>query len=135
MPKAGELDWSDLMKGNVGEPEAALSRPVKTGPVLQKGEVPVRPSDEEVRRTIMAGALRQPTDEEMFGRYVVTEEQAAAAKAEWENRFTNFFKTKHAPVESQDPKAWGSRGPIEKETLTEEEERIRQIPVNESYDE
>jgi hypothetical protein len=84
----------------------------------------------------MANAPQQPTDEQMFGHLVVSEEQAKAAQEQWENCFNDFYKSVNQPIESQDPnKPWGCRGPIENETLTEEEERIRQIPVNESYDE
>ena len=135
MPKAGELDWSDLMKGKVGEPEHPLSKPVKTGTILAKGEIPRKPTDEEVRKAIMEGAPKQPTDEQLFGHLVVSEEQVKQAETKWNNCFNDFYKSVKQPVESQDNKSWGSRGPIENETLTEEEERIRQIPVNESYDE
>ena len=133
MPKAGELDWSDLMKGKVGEPEDPLSRPVKAGPVLAKGEVPRKPKDEEVRKAILEGAPTQPTDQQLFGHLVVSKEELKSRESKWENCFNDFYKSVHTPVESQN-KAFVGRGPIDKETLTEEEERIRKIAVNESYE-
>jgi hypothetical protein len=135
MPKQF-LDWSDLMAGKVGEPEHPLSRPITPGPTLRKGEVPRRPSDAEIRECIMKGAPKQPTDQEMFGRFEVTEEQAKAAQEQWEGTFTRFFKTNHPPIESQDPnKTWGNRGPVnfnDRSQLTEEERRISEIPVDPS---
>jgi len=129
-------DWSDFMKGARGEPEHALSKPVKVGTVLTKGEIPKKPSDEEVRKAILEGAPKQPTDEQLFSHLVVSEEQVKTAETKWENLFNDFYKSVRQPVENQAPnKSWGSRGPIENETLTEEEERIRQIQVSESYDE
>lgn len=135
MAKPGELDWSDLHAGKVGEPEHPLSKPVTTGPVLRKGEVPRRPTDAEIRAVIMSGAPRQPTDEELFGGGVVTEEMAKARQEEWNSQFTKFFRTKHPPVEKSHPQEWGSRGPVnqrDESQLTEEEQRIRQIPVDPS---
>jgi len=134
MFKPGELDWSDLYSGKVGEPEHPLSKPVTAGPTLRKGEVPRRPSDEEIRRVILSGAPPQPTDEQLFGGGVVTEEMAKARQDEWNSVFTKFFKSKHPPVEKSS-KDWGSRGPVNQNDpseLTEEEQRIRQIPVDPS---
>lgn len=132
MPKAGELDWTDLYKGETRLPEDSRSRPLGyTGPTLKKGEIPRKPSNEEIAKAILEGAPKQPTDEQMFGHLVVTEEQAKAAEDAYNNMFTDFFKQVQAPIEKQNlNKSWGSRGPIWEETLSEEEERIRQIPVN-----
>lgn len=126
-------DWSDLMKGNVGQPEDLRSRPVSVGPVLKKGEVPRRPSDAEVRNYILKDAPQQPTDQQMFGHLEVTEEMAKKAKEEWETRFTRFFKTQHEKLEKNQAPEWGKRGPVNQNDpsqLTEEERRILAIPVN-----
>jgi hypothetical protein len=135
MPKEF-IDWSSFMAGERGEPEDPRSKPVTVGPVLQKGEIPRRPSDAEIRDYIMKNAPKQPTDQEMFGRFEVTQEQADAAQAQWESQFTRFFKSHHEPVEKQDGKNdWGNRGPVnfnDRSQLTEEERRISEIPVDPS---
>ena len=112
MAKAGELDWSDLMKGQVGEPEDPKSKPLTyTGPTLKKGEVPVKPSNEEITKAILAGAPRQPTDEEMFGHLVVSQEQVDAAKEAFDNKIVDFFKEAQKPITGQTEVAdeeWGN---------------------------
>lgn len=134
-------DWSDLMKGKVGEPESALSKPISVGPILKKGEVPRRPSDMEVRKAILGDQRdffgnpiqTQPTNEQLFGGGVVTEEMAKKAQENWEGTFTRFFRAKHEPIEKAQPVQWGRRGPVDQNDtsqLTEEEKRILAIPVN-----
>ncbi len=134
MPKEF-VDWTSFMAGERGEPEDPRSRPVTVGPVLQKGEVPRRPSDWEIRKTVLSGAPKQPTDQEMFGRFEVTEEQAQVAQKQWNEQFTRFFKTRHEPVEKSSPNDFGRRGPVnfnDRSQLTEEERRISEIPVDPS---
>lgn len=135
MSKKEWCDWSDLYAGKVGEPEHPLSKPVTAGPVLRKGEIPRRPTDAEVRNAILKGAPRQPTDQELFGGGVVTEEMAKARQEEWNSQFTKFFRTQHEPVEKNSPNDWGTRGPVNQNDpsqLTEEEQRIRSIPIDPS---
>lgn len=73
----------------------------------------------------------QPSNEELFGQFVVSEEAAKAADQQWNGTFNSFFGANKQPVEKQDlSKSWGSRGPISKETMTEEERKISEIPVN-----
>lgn len=43
----------------------------------------------------------QPTDEEMFGRFVVTEEQVAKAEKEWDNSLNSFFEEASKPFSSR----------------------------------
>ena len=116
------------------QPEHPLSQSLgKTlgKPTLAKGEVPRKPSDEEIRKAILAGAPKQPTNEQLFGGGVVTEEQANKAKGDWENIINNWHTNVNKPVEKQDlNKSWGSRGPIWKEEMSEEEKCISAIPVN-----
>lgn len=134
MPKEW-IDWSDLMQGKVGEPEAPQSRPVEGRGPIDQMERPPMPSDEEIRQAILAGAPKQPTDEQLFGHLVVPKEVAEAAEKKWDNTFNSFYEQVKQPVESQHPdKEWGCRGPISKETMTEEEMRISQIPVSESME-
>jgi len=134
-------DWSDLMKGKVGQPADPLSRPVAVGPVLKKGEVPRRPSDLEIRKAILGDqkdvfgnpVQAQPTDKQLFGHLEVTEEMAKKATQEWEGTFTKFFRTNHEPIEKSQATEWGNRGPVDQNDaskLTEEERRILAIPVN-----
>lgn len=133
MPKEF-LDWSDLMKGKVGE-EHPLSKPVTPGPTLMKGEIPRRPSDEEIRKAVLSNAPKQPTDQQMFGRFEVTEEQAQKAQEDWNSQFTRFFRSKHESVEKSSPNDFGNRGPIDfkdRSQMTEEERRISEIPVDPS---
>lgn len=132
MPKVWN-DWTDLMNGNVGEPEDYRSRPVESRGPLNKMERPEMPSDADIRAAVLNGAPAQPTDEQLFGHLVVTEEVAKAAEKKWENTFNSFYDEVKKPVETQSPnKGWGNRGPIWNETLTEEELAISAIPVNES---
>ena len=45
-------------------------------------------------RNIMSGTPKQPTDEEMFGHLVPTEEQVATAKKKWESTISGFYSHK-----------------------------------------
>lgn len=106
MPKAGELDWGDLYKGKVGQPEDAKSKPLGyVGPTLKKGEVPPTPSNEEIASEIMRGmdapGLRQMTDEEMFGHLVVSPEQAKAAEEAFDNKIADFYSAASKPLTGQ----------------------------------
>jgi hypothetical protein len=63
----------------------------------------------------------QPTDEQMFGSMVVTEEMAKAAEAEWNNKLNAFFAQASMPVERQG---------LTPEEEAAEIERISKIQVN-----
>lgn len=128
----GFIDWSNTP---LIEPEHPLSRPLgkAPGPILKKGEVPRKPTDEEISKAILSGAPSQPTNEQLFGGGVVTEEEANKLKKGWNNSINDWYTDAKKPVENQDlNKSWGCRGPIWKEELTEEEKRISAIPVNPS---
>jgi hypothetical protein len=73
---------------------------------------------------------RQPTDQELFGHLVPTEEQIKKAEDEWGNGLNNFFREVQKPIHKSATNDFGRRGPIREEDLTEEEQRIRQIPVD-----
>lgn len=147
MPKAGELDWSDLHKSKddyIHEPTALWAADMygggkhgvdplnKAKPVNAPGEVPRKPTDDEIAEFILKGRdikgnlpLGQPTDEEMFGHLVVTEEQLQKAEHDWENKLNDFYKAAQEPiVPSEEQKlSWGE-GSSFNDTLTEEE-RLR----------
>jgi hypothetical protein len=122
------VDWSDWKPGQ-GEPESSLSQPLKkTG--KGKDIVSDQVKDFLISDSKISNPGKQPTNEELFGHLVVTEKQATEHLAKWENTFNDFFSLASIPVEKQDPLVKVGRGPIHKEVLTEEEERIRAIPVN-----
>lgn len=66
------------------------------GPLLKRETL--NPNSEEAKKffenlakAILAGAPKQPTNEEMFGHLVPTEEQVQAAKEKWENQISGFY--------------------------------------------
>jgi hypothetical protein len=126
MPKKF-VDWSDWKPGQ-GQPEDPASQPLaKTG----KGKDVIV---DQVRK-ILSGSDKidnpgkQPTNEQLFGHLVVSQEQLEKQEKAWENKINDWFTQVAKPVEKKQPTDWG-RGPIHKEQLTEEEERIRAIPVD-----
>lgn len=98
MAKIGELNWDELLeKSNkepehkptalwVNSPECGIAPKGDAKPRLAKGEIPRRPSNEEIAKAILPKKSSQPTDQEMFGHLVVTEEQAKKAEIEWETK-------------------------------------------------
>lgn len=126
MPKAGELDWSELTKSKeeyshkptalwVNDKSLGITLKGDAKPLLAKGEVPPTPSNEEVFKEIMRGAdapgLRQPTDEEMFGHLVMSQAQVDAIKAEYDNRMSNTIANLHKPITGktfEEDEDWGN---------------------------
>jgi hypothetical protein len=104
MAKAGELDWSELKKNDdykhtviplwVNNPDG-ITQKDDAKPLLKNNQIPDKQTDEEIRAVIMSGmdrpGLRQPTDEELFGAGVVSQEQVDRAEAEFNNKIANFF--------------------------------------------
>jgi isochorismate hydrolase len=80
----------------------------------------------------MAGPVgRQPTDQEMFGHLVPSEDQVKAAEDQWSNGLNKFFNEVRKPIEKQSALPdFGRRGPVKESDLTEEEQRIRKIAVD-----
>ena len=76
---------------------------------LKDGEVPYRPTDKEISDAVMHGISRQPTDQEMFGKFVVTEEMAKKAQDDWENKANKAFDEMKAPIVSKEEPTpeWG----------------------------
>lgn len=62
---------------------------------------------------------------------------AKQAEIEWNNSVANSFKVLSQPVEKNNKKDWGNRGRVDQDDdsqLTDEEQRIRKIPVQSSDD-
>ena len=74
----------------------------------------------------------QPTDKELFGQFVVTEEQVAAAENKWNNTFqfyNDWNTTKRTePLAKTEAVGWGD-GKSFLDTLTEEERNERKGSV------
>lgn len=132
--KVGELDWSDLYKGNVGEPEDPKSQPLGyTGPTLKKGEAPPRPTNEQIAKAVLAGAPKQPTDEEMFGALVVSQEQIDAAEKAYETKIADFYTMANKPLtgKTQVPDEEWASGKSFNSTLSKEELAKRNMHLDE----
>ncbi len=143
MSKAGELDWSDLYKSQDDyehTPTALWARvpgcgvdPLnKAKPVLAKGEVPRKPSDEEIAGYILKGMENESLggwkDEDYLHKEVVSQEQAEQLQKDWDNKLDNFYKTAQTPVvpEKEQKLEWGD-GASFNDTLTEEERLNRNM--------
>lgn len=97
------------------------------GTKLKKGEVPHKPTNEEITTAILKNAPKQPTDEEMFGHLVPTEDQIKKAEEQWEDVFKNHFNQLKEPLEKQDSKdniEWGN-GKSFNSTLSPKELKAR----------
>jgi len=113
-------DWSDLYKSKkedaahtptalwVNDPSIGVGPKGQASPVLKKGEVPHKPSNEEITKAILAGAPKQPTDQEMFGQFEVTEEQAQKAQEEWENRINKSLTLPNVGKSLDEDEDWGN---------------------------
>lgn len=136
MPKAGDLNWDHLMKTGHAEQDP-LTKSVqeafgnkstkdsnKGGEKVTKEEL--RKEALDIVRQAHTGPGRQPTDEEMFGHLVATEEQIKKAEDDWNNTFNKHFDALSKPVDDQNSKEtqdWGSRGSVLDELS--EEERVK----------
>jgi hypothetical protein len=145
MAKAGELDWgeelnkSDNYKHTPTALWAAEESGGKAGGVdpLNKaekrnkdGEEPYRPSNEEIAAAVMHGAQSQPTDEQMFGHLVVTEEMAKKSKEDWEGSMNKSLTHPRITKEEDEETEWGS-GQSFNSTLTEAERLKRNMHTGE----
>lgn len=121
MAKAGELNWDELKKSSdyrhtpqalwVNDPSSGIAPKGEAKPILAKGEAPPRPSNEQITKTILSGAPRQPTDEELFGGGVISQEQVDKAKDDFDNKLSNFFKEVSKPLIGEtkvSDEAWGN---------------------------
>lgn len=118
-----ELKKSDDYKHNptalfVNNPQGIAPKG-DAAPRLAKGEVPKKPSNEEIAKAILHNAPKQPTDEEMFGGGVVSEEEATKRQQEWENRLQKSL-TMPSVGTPLDEEEWGNCKSFNS-TLTPEE--------------
>jgi len=142
MAKAGELDWSEeLNKSNNythtptvlwaadqhGGGKQGVDPLNKAKPRLEKGEVPYRPTDEEISNTILHNAPKQPTDLEMFGHLLVTEEELQKKEADWENKVQKNISDLNEPINSDNQEEeWGTCKSFN-ESLSDEERYKRNM--------
>lgn len=85
----------------------------------------------EFAKSIVRDTPKQPTDEEMFGHLVVSEEQIEKAEEDWNNTLNKHFDGQKTPVEDQDSaenRNWGN-GKSFNESLEEEELQKRNIYI------
>lgn len=148
--KIGDLNWDELKKSDddyTHEPTALWAADTcgggkqgvdplnKSKPVNVPGEIPKKPSNEEIAEFILKGKdvnggspLGQPTDEQLFGHLVTTEEQLQKAEEDWDNKLNNFYKAAQSPIvpKEEEKLEWGD-GASFNESLTEEERLKRNM--------
>ena len=144
MPRAGELNWDDLYKTNkediahkpsalwVNDPSVGVAPKGEASPVLKKGEVPRKPSNEEIAKAILNNAAekgRQPTDEQLFGHLVPTEEQIKQAQEEWENKLTKSLTMPNIGKSLDEEDDWGN-GKSFNSSLSREESLKRNMHLD-----
>ena len=119
MPKAGELDWSYLEEhGHVERPEHPLSKPLKK---TSTGKEAINDQFDGLATSIIADTPPQPTDEQLFGHLVPTEEEVKKAEYEYENRIRLGYEEALKPIDPEhDKREWGVCKSF-KDSLTEEE--------------
>lgn len=133
--KLGELDWSELKKSDeeYNHKPTALWAADKHGggkegvdPLnkaekrLKDGEVPYKPTDEEIANAVMYNAPKQPTDAEMFGHLVVTEDMIKAAEDEWAGKMNKSLT--HVDIGDTEEE-WGNGESFNKSLSREELEK------------
>jgi hypothetical protein len=135
MARAGDLDWSNLTKGKVGEPEAAESRPLSKN--SHKGGEKVTKEDlltdaNKIITGFLSKGIAQATDEQLFGHLVVSEEQIKKSEEDWTNTFNNFFNQVNKNVDNIDHE-WGD-GKSFNSKLSEQELAARNSFIDEDSD-
>lgn len=142
--KAGELDWSELLNKSEEEykhkPTALWAAQISSGkaygidplskakPRIKEDEIPYKPTNEEIAKAVLYNVPKQPTDEELFGHLVVTEEMVKKAEEEWNNRSNNAFNAMKAPITSkQDQNHEWANGKSFNDSLTREELEARNM--------
>jgi hypothetical protein len=115
-------DWSEFENTGAREPEHSESKPLKkTG----KGADIIGEQFEAMVSDITQGfkqpGIRQPTDQELFGHLVVSEEELAKREADWNNLLIEWeCLVKSAKVDENQDEEWGN-GKSFNSTLSEEE--------------
>lgn len=96
MARQRDVDWSDW-KGHVEQPVHPLSQPLNKN--AKTGFDSINMGFNELAQSILRDRPPQPTDEQMFGHLVVTEEMEKAFKKKWENVFNKHFNGFKQPVD------------------------------------
>lgn len=155
MAKLGELNWDEELEKSeeecVHEPTALWAADMygggkqgvdplnKAKPVNAPGEIPRKPSDEEISEFILKGVdvngsspLGQPTDEQMFGHLVPAEEELQKAANEWDNKIDGFYKAAQTPIipKEKEQLEWGD-GASFNDSISEEERLKRNMHAKE----
>lgn len=113
MAKAGELCWDELKKNDdykhtptalyVNNPQG-IAQKGEAAPRLAKGEVPRKPTNEEIAKAILHNAPKQPTDEQLFGGGVVSADTAKKAQTDWEESINKSLTMPNLNEEEE----WGN---------------------------
>ncbi len=132
MARKMDVDWSDW-KGHVEQPVHPLSRPLSKG--IKTGADSAKEALTTGNLPVIADAPPQPTNEQLFGHLVVTEEMAKKAEHKWNNRFNEHFAALNQPIDhlnksKLDDKKWGL-GKSFNSMLTKEELAKRNSEVGE----
>lgn len=121
MARAGELDWTDLMKGEVSRPEHPLSKPLNAAP--NKGGEHI--TEEDLKKEVdfivdgwRTPGVKCPTKEEgeallknMFPQLAWGDKEWKKAERDWDNRMNDTFqKLQKAKVQEEpdDLEEWGN---------------------------
>ena len=89
------------------------------------------PIFDKFAKAIINDTPRQPTDEQMFGHLVVSEEQVQKAEQAWNGVFNKFYDSSAEPLEKQDSidnLEWGN-GKSFNDSIEEEELQKRNMHV------
>ena len=101
-------DWTDFYaNGGAHNQEDPLSRPLKKG--MKGADIADQFKDmlPELREGI--DQMRQPTDEELFGHLVVTEEELEKREKNWENLLVEWERmVKSTQVDKNQNEEWGN---------------------------
>ena len=113
--------------------------PLADSVILKKGADVVQEALTTGKLPVIREGAKQPTKAEfeaailaMYPYLAKTESEWAADEQKWNNFFQNWYNEAMQPVEKSHKEDWGVRGPIDQKDesqLSEEEQRIRKIPV------
>ena len=137
-------DWSEFLKKGKVETVNAREQLLKSLQ-LQDGDVSQKGGERVIREQLLKEAIdiirnahsnktfRQATDEELFGRLVVSEEDLKKIEEEYKNKIADFYKAAQAPVgdgPTVNDDDWGNGKSYEEQMeLTEEERAERNMHV------
>lgn len=99
MTKAGELDWSELFKAK---------KPLK------------KSKNDNIAEAILKNAPKQPTNKQLFGHLVPTEEEVKKAEKDWHNKINNSLAIPNIGKLVEDEEEWAN-GKSFNDTLSRED--------------